>query len=209
MSGERGAIILRIIKVALEAMNRLALLGAMALLAGPAHAGSITDKFYNACKDAKNYASCVIEKVRGLQEPAQIQEECWKNSDQSSRSCLAGSGDDRFGLPKKQGWIYWMADDGRLTYNEWDGKTRNASGHPVPMVHQVPHKGEVRYLAFRGLWRSYSNPNDPFVLVVDCKEDTIGVYKNGNQQGSWVKSKTGKNPYCGRIAEYPVLDLNL
>lgn len=139
-------------------MNRLLLLGATAFLAGPAKAESITDKVHNTCKDTKDYMGCVIMQVNGVQKTANTAEECWKGTNTDTRFCIAGEGSDGFGLPKKEGWIYATTDGGTIVYTEWNGKDRTASGRPIPMPYQVPHKGEVRYIAFRSFLRTYSEP---------------------------------------------------
>lgn len=132
-------------------MRRALLAGLVFALLAPAQAG-IDPKVHNICKDAKDYTGCVQTQTLGIQVPTKMSEECWKDDD-GDRLCVADGGTDAFGLPKKEGWIYWTDQDGKIWYLEWDGKRRRANGTPKSIEYKIIHKGETRYIGRRGLIR--------------------------------------------------------
>lgn len=132
-------------------MRRALLAGLVFALLAPAQAG-IDPKLHDICKDAKDYTGCVQTQTLGIQIPTKVSEECWKDDD-GDRLCVADGGTDTFGLPKKEGWIYWTDQDGKIWYIEWDGKRRRANGTPRPVNYKIIHKGETRYIAANQLVR--------------------------------------------------------
>ena len=166
--------------------RRALVAGLVFALVAPVQAG-IDPKVHNICKDAKDYTGCVQTQTLGIQVPTKVSEECWKNDD-GDRLCVADGGTDAFGLPKKEGWIYWTDQYGRLSYYEWDGKRRNKDGKPQSLYYKIIHKGETRYIAkkvfFR--WQQAATPD---------RSATIGsanTYCSG--AGSYLNCRTTPAP---------------
>ena len=137
-------------------MKALPLL-AVVLLAATGVDAAIPPEIHKLCKDAKDYQGCVQAQTVGGPLPSATEEECWKNYE-GSRRCIAGFGNDRFGMPKKEGWIYWTNYNGSIWYAEWDVKKRNSAGNPASVTYQVPHEGQIRYIATRNLFRWHEPP---------------------------------------------------
>ena len=136
--------------------KRALVAGLVFALLSPAQAG-IDPQVHNTCKDVKDYTGCVQTQTLGIQMPTKVSEECWKD-DEGDRLCVAGAGTDAFGLPKKEGWIYWTDQDGKITYYEWDGKRRRANGTPRTVAYKITHKGETRYIAGKQIVRYSQRP---------------------------------------------------
>ncbi len=152
----------------------------------PAQAG-IDPVIHNICIDSKDYTGCVQSQTVGIQVPTRVSEECWKDDD-NDRLCVASEGEDRFGLPKKEGWIYWTDINGNVSYYEWDGKRRWENGRPRPVFYMIPHKSEPRYIGSNQLFRYMQNPTP-------SRSATIGsanTYCSGS--GAYLSCKTTPAP---------------
>jgi hypothetical protein len=137
-------------------MQRALVVGLAFALLAPAQAG-VDPEIHNICKDSKDYSGCVQTHTVGIQVPTKMSEECWKDDD-NNRLCVASEGEDRFGLPKKEGWIYWTDINGNVSYFEWDGKRRRANGWPKSVDYKIIHKGETRYIGRNVLFRYMQDP---------------------------------------------------
>lgn len=168
------------------AMRQALVAGLAFALLAPAQA-SIAPEVHNICKDAKDYSGCVQTQTLGIQVPTKVLEECWKD-EYSDRLCVADGGNDAFGLPKKEGWIYWTTQEGHVWYLEWDGKRRRANGWPRPASYKIIHKGETRYIGVNQVVRYEQGP-------IASRSATIGSSNTYcNAFGSYLSCSTTPAP---------------
>ena len=144
---------------------------------------------------------------------ADIKEECWETANKGKR-CVAKSGFDKFGLPKKEGWIYRIFDDGAISYMEWDGKKEGADGYPAPVAYWISHEQKFRYAGIRFvLRRDQKRPAKggeyatslSLLQVIDCKEGRGAIYLDGKLESGWSDIKDS-NKFCMSIPASPLID---
>lgn len=144
---------------------------------------------------------------------ADIKDKCWETATKGKR-CVAKSGFDKFGLPKKEGWIYRVFDDGAISYMEWDGKKEGPDGYPEPVAYWISHEQRFRYAGIRFILRRDQGRPDKggeyatslsLLQVVDCKEGRGAIYLDGKLEGRWSDIKDS-NKFCMGIPASPLID---
>jgi hypothetical protein len=142
-----------------------------------------------------------------------IKDKCWEAAEKGKR-CVAKSGFDKFGLPKKEGWIYRVFDDGAVSYMEWDGKKEGADGYPEPVAYWISHEQKFRYAGIRFILRRDHKRHAKdgehitslsLLQVVDCKEGRGAIYSDGKLESGWFDVKNS-DKFCMRIPASPLID---
>ena len=163
------------------------------------------------------YGSCYWSKLKIAQSQdtlADIKDKCWETAGAKGKRCVAKSGFDKFGLPKKEGWIYRVFDDGAISYMEWDGKKEGADGYHEPVAYWISHEEKFRYAGIRFiLRRDQKQPAQSgqdatslsLLQVVDCKEGRGAIYLDGKLEGRWSDVKDSKK-FCMGIPSSPLID---
>ena len=160
--------------------------------------------------------SCYWSKLKIAQAQdtiADIKDKCWETAAKGKR-CVAKSGFDKFGLPRKEGWIYRVFEDGAISYMEWDGKKEGADGYPEPVAYWISHEEKFRYAGIRFiLRRDQKRPAQSgqyatslsLLQVVDCKEGRGAIYLDGKLEGKWTDVKDSQK-FCIGIPASPLID---
>lgn len=121
----------------------LALLVAPQVLLVAANA-EVDPAIHSKCASVSDYAGCVKANTVGVADDDK--EECFTEG--GLTACIAKAGVDRLGLPKRVGWKYFTDGKGAIHYLEITGE-KNTDGDWPSAWHQVPHKGQTRYIARR------------------------------------------------------------